>query len=370
MKLIYLSPVPWTSFAQRPHKFVEWFHTRFLGNVLWIDPYPTRFPRPSDFRFRGTSAQHKPDPAPSLHTPSWLTVIKPRAIPIEPLTIGATFNSLLWRGSLANVDRFLSTGDCMLGIGKPSELALQIMTRHPSVPSLYDAMDDFPAFYDGLSRLAMARRECEVATRATKISASSTALLNRFRAHQKKLFSVLNACSTESLPPPSNLGRSGPSVIGYVGTIGHWFDWEFVAALATASPSALVRLIGPVHKPPPRSMPPNVELFPACTHPHAMQLMQEFSIGVIPFSRTTLTASVDPIKYYEYRALGLPIISTQFGEMAQRGDEPGVFLADEFSDLANLTYSAINHSCSASEIEEFRAKNSWDVRFDSSGVLP
>ena len=28
MQLVYFSPVPWASFAQRPHKFVEWFHAR------------------------------------------------------------------------------------------------------------------------------------------------------------------------------------------------------------------------------------------------------------------------------------------------------------------------------------------------------
>lgn len=370
MKLIYLSPLPWASFAQRPHRFVEWFHTRFRGDVLWFDPYPTRFPRLSDFRRRTSHTQREPGPAADLRTPAWLTVIKPRAVPIEPLAIGAKLNRLLWRQPLANIDRFLSAEDCLLGIGKPSELALQIMARNPDVPSLYDAMDDFPAFYDGLSRRAMERREQEVAARATKISVSSTALLTRFRFHKEKLFSVLNACSTDSLPPPGDFGRSGPGVIGYVGTIGHWFDWEFVAALATASPSTLVRLIGPVYKTPPRSLPLNVELLPACAHPHAMRLMQEFSIGLIPFSRTSLTASVDPIKYYEYRALGLPVISTQFGEMALRGDEPGVFLADEFSDLANLTNSAVNHRYSAGEVEDFRTKNSWDVRFDSSGILP
>jgi hypothetical protein len=369
MKLVYLSPVPWTSFAQRPHKFVEWFHAKFGGAVLWIDPYPTRLPKLMDFRFVNASTRGGPNPPVNLCTPQWLTVICPRALPIEPLAIGRAVNGLLWRETLAAVDRFLANGDCRLVIGKPSELSLQIMDRHPAVPSLYDAMDDFPAFYDGLSRSAMERRQHEVAVRATKISASSTALLARFRVHKEKLFCVLNASSTDSLPPADKLGRSGQDIVGYVGTIGQWFDWKFVAALATASPSTLVRLIGPIYKTPPRSLPPNVELLPACPHPIAMRLMQEFSIGLIPFCRTALTASVDPIKYYEYRALGLPVISTQFGEMALRGDEPGVFLADEFSDLANLTNSAINHRYSALEVEDFRMKNSWDVRFDSSGVL-
>lgn len=44
MQLVYLSPLPWDSFSQRPHQFVEWFHNKHGGEVLWIDPYPTRLP--------------------------------------------------------------------------------------------------------------------------------------------------------------------------------------------------------------------------------------------------------------------------------------------------------------------------------------
>ncbi len=52
--------------------------------------------------------------------------------------------------------------------------------------------------------------------------------------------------------------------------------------------------------------------------------MAEFDVGLIPFKQNALTAAVDPIKYYEYRALALPVISTDFGEMHERGDLPGL----------------------------------------------
>ena len=56
--------------------------------------------------------------------------------------------------------------------------------------------------------------------------------------------------------------------------------------------------------------------------------MQGFSAGLIPFIKNELTASVDPIIYYEYFVLGLPVLSTRFGEMALREGSPGVFLVD------------------------------------------
>lgn len=78
--------------------------------------------------------------------------------------------------------------------------------------------------------------------------------------------------------------------------------------------------------------PANIKLLPECSHASAIAAMATFSVGLIPFKLNRLTASVDPIKYYEYRALGLPVLCTRFGEMALRDKEPGVWILDEDSD--------------------------------------
>jgi hypothetical protein len=43
--------------------------------------------------------------------------------------------------------------------------------------------------------------------------------------------------------------------------------------------------------------------------------MRQWHAGLIPFVRNALTDSVDPVKYYEYRSCGLPVLTTLFGEM-------------------------------------------------------
>lgn len=372
MRLVYLSPVPWASFAQRPHKFVEWFHARRGGEVLWVDPYPTRLPELSDFRRVKVVGGSATKLAAKGSNPAWLTVIRPRSLPLEPLPGAGALNRLLWSDVLQAIDIFVEEGECQIGIGKPSELALQLLARHPAVPSLYDAMDDFPAFYRGLSRAAMGRREREVAALVSRISVSSTALADRFAAHHSKFVDehALNACAVDTLPDlDASLKKSERPVLGYVGTIGHWFDWPLVYDLAEANQSMCIRLIGPIYAAPTGAMPRNIELLPACNHATAIRAMQEFSVGLIPFRCTDLTASVDPIKYYEYRALGLPVLSTRFGEMALRDGQSGVFLADKHSDLTNLIRSAMSYECEIDEIQEFRAANSWEARFDASGIL-
>jgi hypothetical protein len=370
MRLVYLSPVPWASFAQRPHKFVEWFHERHEGEVLWIDPYPTRLPVLADLR-RAISDVVAGSATLLAEIPRWLRVVRPRALPIEPLPGSGLLNRLLWRDVFAVANQFLAGRDSLLGAGKPSALALQLMSRNPQVPSFYDAMDDFPAFYQGLSRMAMAQRERALATRASKVLVSSTALAERFLSHSTKVCVALNACSVEALPALGSFSASADNpVLGYMGTIAHWFDWPLVIALASANPTMRIRLIGPMYCPPPRKIPNNIEIQPACDHAAAILAMQSFTAGLIPFQRTDLTASVDPIKYYEYRALGLPVISTSFGEMALREKQAGVFLIRNHSDLAGVVGRALAYQSKKNEIQQFRNENSWQSRFDESGIIP
>ena len=88
-RLIYLSPVPWKSFSQRPHELVRYFHSFTKGEVLWVDPYPGRFPAMSDVLNRRPNSDDT-----DRGVPTWLSVVKPKALPIEPLPFSGTVNAL------------------------------------------------------------------------------------------------------------------------------------------------------------------------------------------------------------------------------------------------------------------------------------
>jgi hypothetical protein len=369
MQLVYLSPVPWASFAQRPHKFVEWFHARHGDRVLWIDPYPTRFPELSDLRriISMSAIQGKEDAR--LGANAWLTVLKPRSFPIEPGPGSGAINRLLWTELMEKVASFVAVKETCLVIGKPSELALQLTKRHRDIPRVYDAMDDFAAFYGGFSSWAMRRREDRIAANVSMMLASSTALVERFSGNVPKPVLARNACATEVLPDARVARYSGEPVFGYVGTIANWFDWPLVIKLAMANPETVVRLIGPVYSPPSAPLPKNIELVPACPHPAAIEMMQNFSAGLIPFKINALTSSVDPIKYYEYRARGLPVISTSFGEMTLRENLHGVSIINHDTELHGLLRQVKNYQPGLEEIRNFRSENSWYARFDALNLF-
>ncbi|MDI1357253.1 MAG: glycosyl transferase [Methylobacter sp.] len=293
-------------------------------------------------------------------------------MPIEPLPGSGVVNRMLWAEIFQTVNNVLSAGPTIIGIGKPSELALQLLTSCGFERSFYDAMDDFPAFYSGLSQVAMAKRESKIVDGVSKVLVSSTELLSRW-SNGRNVTLAWNACDIQMLPSinePEMPKRE--EVLGYVGTIGQWFDWELVFAIARAKPSMQVRLIGPVFCPPPANLPVNVEILPPCAHASAIAAMQAFSVGVIPFKQTRLTKSVDPIKYYEYRAMGLPVISSSFGEMCFHQNDPGVFLLDQAANVDKISSAigaALAYQTAMNEIQDFRKHNSWEARFGATDLF-
>lgn len=368
MHLVYLSPVPWESFAQRPHKFVEWFHGRTGGSVLWVDPYPTRFPNWKDLRRPssiGSSSQW------SSASPTWLTVLKPRALPIEPLPGSGLVNGRFWQSQVKQITDFANQPKNWLAIGKPSVLAVELLKLLRHCPSLYDSMDEFPAFYAGLSRVALARRERLVVQRVDVVSVSSSELKSRWERIHKDVRLVHNGLDLSAIQPMEREAVStDKKVFGYVGTIASWFDWAWVCALAKARPNDEIRLIGPVFYQPNSKLPANVKLLPACDHKAALKAMTQFQVGLIPFKKNELTTSVDPIKYYEYRALGLPVISTDFGEMSFRSGEHGVFITRSVGDVSAMAAVALEFKSDASVDRAFAEENKWEARFDAARLLP
>ncbi|MRN67109.1 glycosyl transferase [Brucella sp. 10RB9213] len=364
--LIFISPVPWASFAQRPHKFVFWFHKRHGGRVLWLEPYGTRFPSWKDL-----SHTRKAIPIESANSiPDWLTVCPVRHLPLEPIPGSGWLNGCLWWSAIRDAVNFANHGECIIAVGKPSVFSLGVLKALPNCVSIYDAMDNFPAFYSGISRLSMRRREQKIVAQVDKVWASSTLLYERWSHQHNNVRLIRNGLDPDTMASVNPVTKtSKQAIFGYMGTIGKWFDWEMVFTLAKAVPEDIVRIVGPLHKAPPDTLPNNIEMLPPCAHSNAIGHISRFDVGLIPFMKNTLTDSVDPIKYYEYRALRIPVLSSDFGEMRYRKQENGVYLVSELKEIENAT-KAIRREVSNRSIDfAFMDANSWSTRFDQGDIV-
>jgi len=226
LKLLYLSPVPLESFAQRPHHFVHWFHERFGADVLWIDPGPSRLPRLSDWpRLVKYFQPQGPVLGPAWRDASWLQHASAKVLPLEPVAFGRWFNTKLWIPLLEQVDAFVSPETVMV-FGKPCALSLALAKRYQKQRCVFDAMDSMPGFCSGASRRWMVQAEQALAHQADAIWVSSHALASHFRDHAAKVSLVLNALTQ---PPPAPVKtNTNRLVFGYLGVIDRWFDWTLI----------------------------------------------------------------------------------------------------------------------------------------------
>ena len=364
MTLIYLSPVNWDSIKQRPHFFIDWYHKKTQQNVIWIDPYPTRLPSLNDFkRFSSSRNDFLKN-----KKPLWLEVKKLKALPIEPLNFINSVNYLFWRKLIFQLKRDISEQDILI-IGKPSKLAIDIAKQLNMKKKIYDAMDNFPYFYKGLSLISQKKNLETIFKKVDLVSTSSPNLANEYKKNNLKIIFVKNGGDFSNLPE-INLNRSKVKpIIGYVGTIAKWIDWDWIKNLGLVANYSIIKIIGPLYVKIPNDLPSNVIIMPPISNKKALEAMNEFTIGIIPFKLTELTNHVDPIKFYEYKSLGLPVISTSFGSMAKRDADEGVFISNSVKDINSLVKKALKYKTKDNNLKEFLKNNSWEKSFDSSKII-
>jgi glycosyltransferase involved in cell wall biosynthesis len=269
---------------------------------------------------------------------------------------------------LQAIDDFV-TADTRIVLAKPCALSLELAQRYRHLDVVFDVMDHLSDFFEGRSRRWIRQAETRLAQEVRWIMASSTALTHNLALHQVKLRTVLNGLTRPSPSAETSLTLARPPVFGYVGTIDHWFDWEAVAQLAEENPEAHVDLVGPCGHPPELDLPDNVRLLPAIPQHQVHEVLQGFSLGLIPFRLCRLTQYVDPVKYYEYRAAGLPVLSSRFGEMAHRGQQDGVFFFDDlWSEHVQLS-QVLSSRPTNEETREFAARHAWHRRFEAVEFL-
>lgn len=329
-----------------------------FDEVVWVDPYPARLPTWSDLHRsmklhdQGTFAE------------VGINVLKPNFLPIDPLPGGYWLNAHLAHPQIVqHLRSLLSTKEYVLGIGKPSCLAVDLLSSFRGVSSFYDAMDDFPQFHGGLSQRSVLRNEACIADTAQHIFCSSSALQTKFEGYNHKPWLVKNAFDAQLIPPPQPRKQLGRPVIGYIGSLGSWFDWNAVCALSEAGKEYDFKLIGPQLVPAPARLPANISILPPCRHDEVPRYLTTFAVGLIPFKINRLTDSVDPVKYYEYRASGIPIITSRFGQMRCRTESSGVFFYDSESPK-QLLAQALTYTVDQQELATWRSANTWSNRIE------
>jgi glycosyltransferase involved in cell wall biosynthesis len=144
-----------------------------------------------------------------------------------------------------------------------------------------------------------------------------------------------------------------------------WVDLASVAAAARALPGWDFVLVGPVRNPKALGVfegLDNVRILPAQPASTVKRWLAGFDVGLIPFHVGEITDLADPIKLYEYYAMGLPVVSTVAWPLPP--DAPEVYLAAADNSLAGAITAAREQDSTVRRQArvQFAKANTWSRR--------
>ena len=166
-------------------------------------------------------------------------------------------------------------------------------------------------------------------------------------SYTKRCFIVKNAVNTALFKKGFNEHiKKENHIVGYIGTIDYRLDYDVLTDLLKNMPDAHFVFVGRTLNEQGAALLksyPNVKLEGPKKPEELPAYLKTFSVAIIPFVNDKLTSGIYPMKINEYLAAGLPVVSTNFGDMA---DFKGVItIADNKEDfLQGLKNELANNS--------------------------
>ncbi|MBM4236641.1 MAG: glycosyltransferase [Firmicutes bacterium] len=171
------------------------------------------------------------------------------------------------------------------------------------------------------------------------------------------------------LSRPVDFPDTGLPVAIYLGTIDTRFDLGVIEQAVKRSGSFHFLLVGPIteetllFKVKRLQQEYNFSWLGPKKQSEAISYLQHSEIGIIPFYLNDLTEAVNPIKYYEYLACGLPVVAPPLRELSYMKG-PIHFYHDHDSFLDILEQAKRERTENQEQYTRFADENSWHRRYE------
>jgi glycosyltransferase involved in cell wall biosynthesis len=245
---------------------------------------------------------------------------------------------------------------------------------HPSIPKImnrykinswlcvYDARDDWDEFEKvGQAKWYSAFNEKYIVSNSDFVTAVSTELCEKLDYYEptKPVILSRNALDEDFLSKRYKKKKTSEVIIGYFGHLtGSWFDWKSLILIAEECSKYRFEIIG--HSSPvDLVLPSNIQLLGPKNSIEINDIASRWKVGIIPFKINKLSAAVDPIKIYEYLALGLPVVSFF---MPQIKDYPNTSLANSVEEFVKELNSIVQSNKDYTDLDDWLVQNTWKDR--------
>jgi len=174
-------------------------------------------------------------------------------------------------------------------------------------------------------------------------------------------------------PPPdaSLLSSITHPIIGYVGGLHRFVDYELLTRMARQRPNWSWVFVGPIQTSiNGLGLLPNVHMLGRQPHGQLGHYLRSFDVCIIPYLKNSATATVVPTKVNEYLAAGKPVVSTELPTICDFNKQHEILVTASSSPEAFL--KAIEESLHLPTDEETIARrtevaksNDWQIHLDN-----
>lgn len=168
-------------------------------------------------------------------------------------------------------------------------------------------------------------------------------------------------------------GIPGP-IVGYFGNIERRLDYPLLDSITQANPDVSFVFSGPVSK---EHVPGwfyerrNIHLTGAVPYEQMPQVLKGFDVAMIPFKRDEVSATIFPLKLFEYLGAGKPVVATDFNPDLKDFTGPTVAYCGDAA-----AFSAAIHDSLNNDLQHYKdrrlavaAQNTWEKRSGEFAAL-
>jgi len=364
-RLIYFSPIPWNMPWQRHQELAR----RFAGDVgvFFIEPlgmYNAVSPGDLLARLkwrRGASLgiQNEVPPGVRILPLKIIPYHSPKAAhPVRRL------NRRMLLGQLADA----AGGRAILWCTYPSDNLIDV-ARHYKGRALvvYDCASGFSSHPKATSWIA--RNELELVSLADLFVTDNRKSYQDLGVHAKSRLYAPQGVADRFLDVTPVTSQNPRPVVGYVGTIHEWIDYDLLIATAEQLSDFAFVFIGPVSDESGAARLnalPNVTFRGPVAHDQLPATIATFDVGIVPYKRAAFTEHVFPTKLLEYLAVGIPVVSTAFNPHDLKDFEEFVTIAPAVGDFAEGIAKAVLGGATSESVslrKELARQHTWAGRY-------
>ncbi|MEK6573090.1 MAG: glycosyltransferase, partial [Chloroflexota bacterium] len=202
--------------------------------------------------------------------------------------------------------------------------------------AVYECVDEFSAVKGLVHAPTVAAMERELISKVDQVIVTAPALFESKRPFARRIETAPNgvdvehfakASRPETVVPPALRALPRP-VIGFIGGVQYWVDFDLIAHAARTHPDWSFAFVGPVEPlarvDKVRGM-SNVHFLGRQPYANVPEFVAGFDVCINPYVLDGVAENVDPLKLYDYLASGKPTVSV---------DIPA---ARRFADVIRLT---------------------------------